>query len=89
MRRLAPFALTALHDNWSTRGLGAVRFREAICKADLQLGPAELAFLALPIESGLWRPPGLRRRISAELLRGEQPIRRRTKTHGLAVRTGP
>jgi hypothetical protein len=73
---LAPFALVALHDNWSTRRLNAANFRTHIVDAELRLGEPQLAVLPLPVRDERWQPEGLRRGVSAPLLRGDSRPRR-------------
>ena len=83
---LAPFTLVALHDNWSTRRLNAANFRTYIADAELRLGEPRLAVLPLPVHDERWRPEGLRRGISAPLLRGDSRPRPLVVSHPLPPR---
>jgi hypothetical protein len=85
-RSLARFALVALFDNARTRYLHAQIFRERIAAAELELGEAELALLALPLRNDAWRPGGSGRAIRASLLRGERTPPLVTRSHGLRPR---
>jgi len=76
---LAPFSLLGLHDNWSTRRLNAMNFKQLIVDADLRLAEAKLAVVPLPIREGRWEPAGVDFAIPIERLLADAHSPRRAK----------
>ena len=66
--------------------INAANFRTYIADAELRLGEPRLAVLPLPVHDERWRPEGLRRGISAPLLRGDSRPRPLVVSHPLPPR---